>query len=171
MVTKDQGSSEGCFDVRVGWIPWIHSVWRCRWSVSGQRAAVCYANTHPYTQSRPKQAVTLSGKQQNPDLCRCSQDHRDRTAGSGILECERAITWDSVPIWLSSLLHAFRLFRLGLFKAAVWRSMYGVWLTSFSQLTALEYSLWLFPLVLIMRWTLTNKRRGGGLFRELVPAL
>lgn len=36
-------------------------------------------------------------------------------------------------------------------KAAVWRYLYGVWLTSFSQLTASEFSLWLFPLVLIMR--------------------
>lgn len=44
-------------------------------------------------------------------------------------------------------------------SAAVWRSLYDAWLTSFSQQTALEFSLWLFPLVLIMRWSLVIKKR------------
>lgn len=77
------------------------------------------ANSCLYTHLIFERAVkALSGKQQTPDRSRCSQDHRDRTAGGEIPECERALTWDSGSIWQSSLVHAFRLFRLGLFKSS-----------------------------------------------------
>lgn len=117
-------SSKDCFDVGVDGIPGYTSVWGYRWMVSGQRAAVCFANSHSYTQSG---LIFEYAVKTGCHTVQKTTESRSEQMFSGPpwLDCRKWNSWvwkgshlRFGPIWLLSSFHAFRLFRLGLCKSS-----------------------------------------------------